>query len=89
MRTRTGRGHTRRQGIAFYGYLSGLLSLLIAMAVVIWLIYWYLPGEDYLPLSLGSLAVFGIVAYLILSRRVITNVEGLNRIFSRFTGQVS
>ncbi|MDA4124461.1 MAG: hypothetical protein OK438_03315 [Thaumarchaeota archaeon] len=78
-----------RRGIAFYGYLSSMLSLLIVMAVIIWLIYIYLPGGYYIPLSLVALVLFGLVGYMILSRRVITDIEGLNRIFKYFGCKVS
>jgi hypothetical protein len=61
-----------RRGIAFYGYLSAVLSLLIVTAAAIWSIYTYLPGIYYLPLSLGVLVLVGVVAYVILSRRILT-----------------
>jgi len=62
----------QRTAIAFYGYLSSVLSLLILTAAVIWAIYAYLPSIYYLPLSLATLVTVGVIAYLILNKRILT-----------------
>lgn len=61
-----------RPGITFYGYLSSLLSLLIVTSAIIWAIYVYFPPQYYLLLSGATLIGVGVVAYLILSRRILT-----------------
>lgn len=62
----------RRRGLVFYGYLSVVLSLLIATAALIWLIYVYAPAGFYLPVSFLALVLVGTIAYVILSRRILT-----------------
>lgn len=64
-------GDSRRRGVAFYGYLGVLLSMLIVSAAVLWLILISFPFQYYLPASLGMLLVMSIIGYVILSRRIL------------------
>ena len=54
----------------FYGYFTVVLSLAIVTAGVMWIVYGYLPNEYYFPVSFSLLATFGVIAYVILSRRL-------------------
>lgn len=54
----------------FYGYFTVVLSLAIVTAGVMWIVYGYLPNEYYFPVSFSLLGVFGIIAYVILSKRL-------------------
>ena len=54
----------------FEGYFSIFLFLTIVTAVIIWILYGYFPYEYYLPGSILTLVVFGIFAYVILSRSI-------------------
>lgn len=54
----------------YMGFFSIVLAITLISAVLIWIVYGYLPGEYYLPLSLIILVCAGIVAYFILINRV-------------------
>jgi hypothetical protein len=54
----------------FYGYFSVVLNLTIVVAAVLWVVYGRLPNQYYLPISFGVIALTGLVAFLILNKKV-------------------
>ena len=59
-----------KKKFVFHGYFSLILSLTIVAAALIWLIYVDLPYQYYLVASFGVVAIIGIVAFVILNKKL-------------------
>lgn len=59
---------TRKSGIG--GMFGFLLELCIVAGGLMWVAYAYLPHQYYLPISFAAVCVIGVVAYLILNKRL-------------------
>jgi hypothetical protein len=61
---------TNKKNVVFHGYFTLILSLTIVAAALIWLIYTDLPYQYYLIASFGVVAIIGIVAFVILNKKL-------------------
>ena len=60
----------KNKGPGFQLLLSFFAAMTLVVAGVLWEVYGLLPAQYYIPVSVGVVAVYGVLAYVFLSRSI-------------------